>query len=140
MGGLINNNCLKLLQKPSWTIFLQTMLNCQLVTNITSTVWLDSNNYNQYQFTNNFPKQNNQPPLSSALAATYSKLSMEITSMMGDTTLCGSSWTLCSNGSNQPLLHSTCESRKVRTGAVARSAPLTLERIRPTVLNLMFNR
>lgn len=39
--------------------------------------------------------------------------------------------TLSSSGSSQCSLHSQCESRKVRTGAVAASAPRTLERIKP---------
>lgn len=39
--------------------------------------------------------------------------------------------TLSSNGSSQWSLHSQWESKKVRTGAVAASAPRTLERIRP---------
>lgn len=39
--------------------------------------------------------------------------------------------TLSSRGSNQCSLHSQWESKKVRTGAVAASAPRTLERIRP---------
>lgn len=41
--------------------------------------------------------------------------------------------TLSSKGSNQWSLHSQWESKKVRTGAVAASAPRTLERIRPRV-------
>lgn len=41
--------------------------------------------------------------------------------------------TLSSNGSNQWSLHSQWESKKVRTGAVAASAPRTLERISPKV-------
>lgn len=39
--------------------------------------------------------------------------------------------TLSSNGSSQWSLHSQWESKKVRTGAVAASAPRTLERISP---------
>ncbi|GBP31666.1 hypothetical protein EVAR_84112_1 [Eumeta japonica] len=39
---------------------------------------------------------------------------------------------LVRSGSSQCTLHSTCESRKVRTGAVAASAPRTRDRIRPS--------
>jgi len=39
--------------------------------------------------------------------------------------------TRSSSGSSQPTLHSQWLSRKVSTGAVAASAPLTLDRIRP---------
>ena len=41
------------------------------------------------------------------------------------------SCTLCIRGSSQLTLHSQWLSRKVRTGAVATSAPLTLDRIKP---------
>lgn len=46
--------------------------------------------------------------------------------------------TLSNNGSNQWSLHSQWESKKVRTGAVAASAPRTLERISPEVENNNF--
>ena len=91
------------------------------------------------------------PPLKSALAPMYWKLSMLITSMIGQTTRLLSSTTRASKGSSQSwvscqllfitlllitLLHSQCESRKVRMPEVAASAPFTLDLIRPSRLSL----
>ena len=81
----------------------------------------------------------NSPPLKSALAPTYSNVSMFMTSIMGQTTAVWSSVTRSSSGSNQFSLHSTCESRNVSTGAVAASAPRILDLIRPETYVSIFS-
>lgn len=62
----------------------------------------------------------------------YWNVSMLMTSITGQTTLVGSSATLSNRGSSQSALHSQWESRKVKTPAVAASAPRTLDLIRPS--------
>ena len=95
------------------------------------------------------------PPRRSALAPIYWKLSMLITSMMGQTTRLLSSTTRASKGSNQSwfenhsgatilekltLLHSQCESRKVRMPDVAASAPFTRDLISPSRFSFLRTR
>ena len=112
--------------------------------------------YIMYLYNSNYTS----PPLKSALAPIYWKLSMLMTSMMGHTTLFLSSTTRASSGSNQfckniiilppksfppsssvlwtsntllTLLHSQCESKNVRMPEVAASAPFTLDLINPSL-------
>ena len=53
--------------------------------------------------------------------------------MTGHTTLVGSLAILSSKGSSHPVVHSMCESRKVRAEDVALAAPRSLARMSPTL-------
>ena len=66
-------------------------------------------------------------------ATTYWKVSSEMTSMMGQTTVLLSLATSVRSGSNQPSVHSTWESRNVRTDPVAAFAPTNLALMSPSL-------
>lgn len=80
------------------------------------------------------------PPRKSADAPMYWNVSIEITSMTGQTTRVSSSATLSISAGNQSSLHSQWLSRNVRIGAEAISAPRTLDLTRPSLFSLRITR
>lgn len=138
-----------------------------LIGNVRSFCRCARTSFDRYSHLNT--KFQSNPPLSSDEAPMYWKLSMLITSMMGHTTLVGSCYDVtihelqpyeCPNtlkaktkqnkahtsatrsksGSSQLTLHSTWLSKNVSTGAVAMSAPRTLDLINPAynLIELIF--
>lgn len=77
--------------------------------------------------------QSNPPTLTPPLSLKwYSSVVSSITSITGQTTVVGFLAMRSSNGSNQPTVHSQCESRYVSTGAVAYLAPKRRALISPS--------
>ena len=68
-----------------------------------------------------------KPPHVMSDAVTYSKVSSDITSMMGQTTALRLSAISFSKGSNHPSVHSQCASRNVIVLPFTSLAPISLE-------------